>query len=117
MLDKHISENHLPSVSCRECAYETKNEQSMKQHKQLEHKIDQIDGNSEIVKTGPAEHIWKTEEERKQYSDCIRTFVLTSTMGKSKMLCYKCNNQFSNRIEFKKHMMDIHDIEIFIDIK
>ena len=57
LLDKHISENHLSSVSCRECAYETKNEQSMKQHKQLEHKIDQIDGNSEIVKTGPAEHI------------------------------------------------------------
>ena len=117
LLDKHISENHLSSVNCRECAYETKNEQSMKQHKQLEHKIDQIDGNSEIVKTGPAEHIWKTEEERKQYSDFIRTFVLTSTMGKSKMLCYKCNNHFSIWIEFKKHMMEIHDIEIFIDIK
>ena len=50
-LDKHIREKHLPSVSCRECADETKNEQSMKQHKQSEQKIDQIDGNYEIVKT------------------------------------------------------------------
>ena len=51
----------------------------MKQHKQLEKKIDQIDGNSEMVKT--AENIWKAEEERKQYLDFIRTFLLTSTMG------------------------------------
>ena len=51
LLDKHKSEKHGQSVICKDCGYETKNEQSMKEHKQSAHMIDQLDGNSEIVKS------------------------------------------------------------------
>ena len=54
----------------------------------------------------------------KKASDFIREFVMTSRMRKhDEMWCFKCNNQLFNKIDFKKHMMNIHGEKIFIDIK
>ena len=105
--------DHSPLI-CKECEFTSTLVKDMEDHIDTEHQIKPVERPPEVKKP-PA--IAMSAEERKLESDFIRTFVLTSTMGKSDMRCNKCKNQWFNRIDFKNHMNNSHDKNIFIDIK
>ena len=73
----------------------------------------------EKVKVNENNEKFKTEEERKEYSDFIQKYVLTSVVDKFnfEMICQKCHKKFLKEPDFKTHMQDEHNIEIFIDMK
>ena len=53
----------------------------------------------EKVKVNEVNEKFKTEEERKEYSDFIRKYVLTSVVDKFnfEMICHKCHKKFSKK--------------------
>ena len=83
----------------------------------MKHRISQTDG-ADDHELEESEIPVRSAEAMKKASYFIREYVMTSTMRKhDEMWCFKCNNPFFNKIDFKKHMMNIHGATIFIDIK
>ena len=128
-LEYHIKENHSQELTCEECGFSVNTANSMKEHMIEKHRIEQInenpesieqlDGHIEIKKTEDKEiEIVRTAEQRKIHSDFIRKYVFSSVVDKFnyEMVCYKCNKNFTKKPDFKKHMQDDHNKEIFIDL-
>ena len=100
-LDIHTQETHTEKWTCKECDYTSTTVKNMNEHSKMEHKIEQLDGSTEI----------KQSDKRKEHDD---------------LWCYKCEEedpnckgweyQFSNRPAVKAHMHNDHGITIFEEI-
>ena len=114
-LDDSSTKEMDPSpITCKECAYTSTVVKDMEDHIKSEHDMKQLDGPS--VAKMPPDTVMSAED-RKLESDFIRTYVLTSTMGKCEMWCHRCNKQWFNKKDFKNHMKRSHEKNIFIDMK
>ena len=118
-------EQEVKTFKCDQCQNTFTTETDMKNHmdihieKEPVEMIEQLDGNIEIKQTeGNERKVVKTPEEWKTESDFTRKYVLSSIVDKFNydMVCHKCHKKFFKKQEFKKHMQDEHNNEIFIDM-
>ena len=115
----------VQTFNCDQCQNTFITEADMKKHVEIHMEeeqveiIEQLDGNIEIKQSeGNENKVVLTPEERKKESDFTRKYVLSSIVDKFnyKMVCHKCHRKFLKKPEFKKHMQDEHNNEIFIDM-
>ena len=95
LLDKHVSEEHLESLICKQCGFETQNDHIMKEHKQSAHVTNgyiQTKSKS-ILSSTPIDH----DDIDKLLKECEKDLLDDDEENEvNNSSCYLCKERFQN---------------------